>query len=229
MWAVLVVLAALTVEVWWTCREIRSHFAERGMEVRRVRWLPFAHRGGAGGPRWRLYRVDYFDAQGKPSSCLAVPSLRQGLSIVDGEPVRAVPPPLPGATAPVRPRRVFAWVSIAVAASCCLLAGVSYWTVPYNKLSLPDGLFGPGLVLAGCGALALQWWRADRWRATLLIMTASMVAVVAVRIVIDLMRDSSRHNLLPFELAIAALCGAAVAAAGIGAGSLLRRCLRAAR
>ena len=226
MWAVLVILAAFTTLVWWTCREIRSHFAERGLEVRRVRWLPFA-RGGGAGSRWSMvYRVDYLDAHGTPSTCLAVPSPFHGLAIVEGASAPALPPAVAGVAAPMRARWWgFPCVSLAVAASCCLLAGVTYWTVPYGKLVLPDGLYGPGLVLAGLGAAALQFWRAARWRATLLTMTGSMVAVVAVRIAMDLMKDASRHNLLPFELAIAAFCGAAVAGAGIGAGNLLRRCL----
>lgn len=224
MWAAAILVTAFALHIWWTCRGIRADFADEGLVVSRIRWLPLARFFAAGSARSdMLYRVWFRDRNGEPHRCIVVATFLQGFTIEEPEPDPDASPSL-AAGAP-RPPRCFTWVALAVAAGCCLTAGVPYWRVPYNQVQLPDGLIGPGLVLLGIGAAALQFWCARRWRETLAMLGSSMVAVVMVRVVRDTSHDPSTHNLFPFEVAIAAFCGLVVVGAGLAAGTLLRRVL----
>lgn len=117
----------------------------------------------------------------------------------------------------------------ACAAASFVSTGIPYWVIPYRQANLPDALLGPGLlvVAAACFLLCLvrveSIWKATAW------MGASVVAVVAARVVAETIRDSTSHNLWPLEIIIAMVVGFACAFAGAIAGRLLARILPALR
>lgn len=106
-----------------------------------------------------------------------------------------------------------------------LLVGLPYWWIPYRQLNLPDALLGPGLVLLALLALAVRLWSGKGWWPVTLRLGAVVPAVVMLRVLFDVMRVPTSHNLWPFELVIALLLGGAVAAGGALSGSLLARVL----
>lgn len=127
-------------------------------------------------------------------------------------------PAMPGA-----PRSTLRPVAIA-AIACLATAGVPYWRVPYSQLQLPTSLVGPGLLVTALAAGLLHWSHPLRWRLALAATGGAIVAIVVLRIALDVARDPTTHNLFPFELLLAALVGTAAAGIGIGASALCRRC-----
>jgi|LNFM01.1.fsa_nt_gb hypothetical protein len=104
-----------------------------------------------------------------------------------------------------------------------LLIGLPYWWIPYRQLNLPDALLGPGLVVLAVLALAVRAWSGKGWWPVTLRLGAAVPAVVMLRVIFDVVRVPSSHNLWPFELVMALLLGGAVAGAGALLGSLLAR------
>jgi hypothetical protein len=101
-----------------------------------------------------------------------------------------------------------------------LVIGVPYWPIPYNKVSLPDTLYGAGLfvvALAAAGARALG--KAHFLLATLFAGAAVPAAVIA-RVAVETTRDPTSHNLWPLEVIIAMIMGGLCASAGALIGSL---------
>jgi hypothetical protein len=104
-----------------------------------------------------------------------------------------------------------------------LAVGVPYWRTPYNRLDLPNALAGTGLVVL-VAAAALT--RALSGRRSLTIASAigsAVPAVVVSRVIVDVMRDPTSHNLWPFEVVIAVFAGWAAALAGAVSGGLMSR------
>lgn len=116
------------------------------------------------------------------------------------------------------------WLLLAAAASF-LAVGIPYWLVPYHELNLPSGLLTPGLALVAVAPLLLRMFRLTSfWRATLMI-GGSVGAVVMARVLVDVARDATSHNLWPIELVIALVIGLGCALVGAVLGSLVARLL----
>lgn len=99
--------------------------------------------------------------------------------------------------------------------------GFRYWQLPYPQVSLPDSLYGPGLVAVAVVALMARGFGLARfWKAWLLIAAAVPAAVLA-RIVVETAADATTHNLWPFEIAIALAVGLGCSLPGTLLGSLL--------
>jgi len=102
-----------------------------------------------------------------------------------------------------------------------LTVGVPYWLTPYNQLNLPDAVVGAGLLgVIAAAALARAYSRRPFWR-VVVFMGCTVPAVVMVRVLVDGLRDSTSHNLWPFEVVIAACVGAITALAGTLLGSVV--------
>ncbi|MEO8367555.1 MAG: hypothetical protein ABI538_15280 [Pseudoxanthomonas sp.] len=113
-----------------------------------------------------------------------------------------------------------AWLLIAFVIAF-IGVGFRYWQIPYPQVSLPDSLYGPGLVAVGVVALMARAFGLARfWKVWLLIATSVPLAVLA-RVIAETGRDPTSHNLWPFEIAIAAGLGLVCALAGTLLGSLL--------
>lgn len=98
--------------------------------------------------------------------------------------------------------------------------GFRYWQLPYPQVSLPDSLYGPGLVAIAVVALMARAFGLARFWKVWLLVAAAVPAAVLVRIIVDIMADSTSHNLWPLEFAIAAALGLACSLAGALLGSL---------
>ena len=98
--------------------------------------------------------------------------------------------------------------------------GFRYWQVPSPQVSVPDSLYGPGLVaVAVVAMMARAFGLARFWKVWLLVAAAVPCAVLA-RVIVESSRGPAAHNLWPFEMAIAAGLGLACALAGTLLGSL---------
>lgn len=115
----------------------------------------------------------------------------------------------------------------AVAAVCAAAIAIGYFPALDAGLQLPDALYGPGLAVV-CGAALFA-----RWRGLLGTFAASTAAwagvpaAVLAKVTVDVLRDSTSHNLWPFEVVIALAVGAMPAAVGAGLGWALARAFRA--
>jgi hypothetical protein len=116
-------------------------------------------------------------------------------------------------------------LSIAFVASF-LAVGVPYWLIPYNKISLPDTLITPGLLVVGFSALMLYLFKVARSRKVIGIIGSSVPAAVLARVLVETWEDPTSHNLWPFEVIIALMLGLSCALAGAIVGSLFARLVR---
>lgn len=116
------------------------------------------------------------------------------------------------------------WQLLAVAA-CVLAIGIPYWVIPYSRLSLPTSLLTPALSVVALAALLLCGGRvASLWRATW-VAAVSVPLTVAIRVIVDTMKDPTSHNLWPIEIVIAAIAGFACALPGALLGTVLAMAL----
>ncbi len=99
--------------------------------------------------------------------------------------------------------------------------GFRYWQLPYAQASLPDSLYGPGLVAIAVVALMARAFGLARFWKVWLLIAAAVPAAVLVRIVVETAADAATHNLWPLEIAIAAALGLGCSLAGSLLGSLL--------
>jgi len=104
--------------------------------------------------------------------------------------------------------------------------GIPYWLIPYNKLNLPDAVLGVGLLVLVVVAALARISSGRRFFVVVAVMGASVPAAVMARVIFDGFRDSSSHNLWPFELVIAVFVGGAAAFVGALIGSLVLRMSR---
>ena len=101
--------------------------------------------------------------------------------------------------------------------------GFRYWQLPYAQASLPDSLYGPGLVAVGVVALMARAIGLARFWKVWLLAAAAVPAAVLVRIVVETMAEGTSHNLWPLELAIASALGLGCSLVGALPGGLLLR------
>jgi hypothetical protein len=99
--------------------------------------------------------------------------------------------------------------------------GVPFWMIPYSKANLPDGLYGPGLVVVLAAAVVARAYSGKSFMRSVLVMGSAVPAAVMARVIVEVAQRSNSHNLWPFELVIAMLVGGAAAVAGALLGSLL--------
>ena len=98
--------------------------------------------------------------------------------------------------------------------------GFPYWQIPYAKVSLPNSLYGMGLIVVGVLAAAACAIGKARLLTTILVVGAAVPAPILVRIAVDTAKDPTLHNLWPFEFIIAAVIGVLCSAAGGLIGSM---------
>ncbi|MGH8109345.1 MAG: hypothetical protein ACREO1_11620 [Arenimonas sp.] len=105
---------------------------------------------------------------------------------------------------------------------CFLAIGIPYWQTPYASMSLPNSLFSFGLLLTSIVAMVLcARGSSFLWTAAILGMSAP--SVVAIRVIVDTVRDSSTHNLWPIEMAIAIFISFSIAGFAAMLGVLIRK------
>lgn len=107
-------------------------------------------------------------------------------------------------------------------AATVVVLGVPYWTVPYERLTLPTSLLHPNLVVVALAPLCLTMFGISRVVAAVLVGAATVPAVVLARVVADVFRQGTSHNLWPLELIIAIVLGVCCAAPGGIVGGALR-------
>ena len=114
------------------------------------------------------------------------------------------------------------WLSVA-AVIAFLSVGIPFWVIPYGELNVPDGLYGPGLIVVFVSALLLRGLGVASFSRTMNVLAATVPAAVIARVVVEGSMDPTRHNLWPLVIVIAAVVGYLVAAPGALIGHLLGR------
>ena len=110
------------------------------------------------------------------------------------------------------------WVAFA---GVFFAAGIPYWLVPYNQ-ELPAGVVAIGLaalVIAG----AVLAFRGAKLATAIVMPGLAVPAAAMARVIVDVARDSTSHNLWPFEIVFATAIGIAGAFVGALIGWLLAR------
>lgn len=135
----------------------------------------------------------------------------------------ATRPPRPGSHAVNRRETI----AVAIAFAGALLAvGLPYWTIPPDRLALPRDVQGLGLLIgAMLAAGACAFTRVSAWAAGLAVAVAVPGAVM-LRVIVDVIRDPTTHNLWPFELVLAAGPGLVAGLGGALVGALRDACTR---
>ena len=118
------------------------------------------------------------------------------------------------------------WWLAGATCACFLIVGVPYWALPYARVSLPDALMGPGLLAVGVAAAALCALGAARPGRALVVLGATVPAVVLGRVVVETATDPTSHNLWPLEVVIALVVGLVATVPGVAAGALVARVSR---
>jgi hypothetical protein len=113
--------------------------------------------------------------------------------------------------------RIWLWI---VFLGCLGYVGLPYWTIPYQKVSLPGTFFGLPMFAVALSAFLLGWFRnAEFWK-IVLVLGSAMPAAVLLRVMIETHRDPTSHNLWPLEMVIAAGVGMIGALAGTALGAV---------
>ena len=95
-----------------------------------------------------------------------------------------------------------------------LSVGIPYWMIPYNQVSLPGALMGPGLIAVVGAAFFVRIKEAvDFWMGASFV-GAVVPAVIMAQVIVDTMGDPTSHNLWPFEIVLAAIVGYCCALGG---------------
>lgn len=103
-----------------------------------------------------------------------------------------------------------------------LATGIPYWQLSDADLSLPHAALVPGLLVIALGVGLLVKLQKSSSTQSLLVGFAVPCMVLA-RVVVDVMRDASSHNLWPVEIAIALILGLGAAACGALIGNFFVR------
>jgi hypothetical protein len=107
---------------------------------------------------------------------------------------------------------------------CFIIAGTSFWQIPYSNVTMPNSFFGIGVIVvfAVAAALAFQF----SFIKGLLVPGLVFPAVLMVRVIVEGVMEPSRHNLWPLALIIAVILGLVVAGTGATLGWLASRLFR---
>lgn len=84
-----------------------------------------------------------------------------------------------------------------------LSAGIPYWLIPYHKVNLPDGVWGPQLLIVGAVTLVAFMLRTRPFWKTLWVFAGIVPCAVMLRVIVEGVMDPTSHNLWPFEIIIA--------------------------
>ena len=114
------------------------------------------------------------------------------------------------------------WLAVAFLVGF-LAIGAAYWAVPYGKVQIPSTLFGLGLGIAALAALLVTATRAARARLAALVVGASAPVAVMLRVMVDVARDRTSHNLWPFEIVLAWGVGLMASISGAIIGAVIAR------
>jgi hypothetical protein len=114
-----------------------------------------------------------------------------------------------------------AWVLLAFSV-VVLAAGIPYWRIPYDELNRGHFAVLPGALLLGFLTLILVVTEAAPAKRIAVTMLCSVPVIVCVSIAKDTARDPTSHNLMPFELALAAISGAVIVVPAVLLGLGLR-------
>ncbi len=114
------------------------------------------------------------------------------------------------------------WLPFAFVSSF-LVVGIPYWSIPYNKVTLPSTLMGPALFAVPFVALMVHAYGGASFWSAVHIVGASVPAAVLARVIVETVKDPTSHNLWPFEIIIALFVGFPCALAGAFAGSLVAK------
>jgi hypothetical protein len=117
------------------------------------------------------------------------------------------------AAAKLRWRRWFA-----VAALCALAVSATYHSAFRQGVNLPEALYGFGLVVVAAAALLARWRLGLSFFAAFSAALAGAPVAVILKVLIDVIRDPTSHNLWPIEVVIAMGVGLVPAALGALAG-----------
>ena len=98
--------------------------------------------------------------------------------------------------------------------------GLFYWRIPYAQVSLPSSLPGVGLIVTAAAAALARAFGGGGLVMSVLAAGAGAPAAIMARVVVDVSRDGTTHNLWPFEVVIAAAVAAICALAGALVGNL---------
>lgn len=101
------------------------------------------------------------------------------------------------------------------------VVGLPYWQIPYSKASLPNSLYGWGLVVVLVLAAVLRMSFRASFMQALGAVGLAVPAMVLARVVVETFQDPTSHNLWPFELIIASGVGLSAALAGALLGGVL--------
>lgn len=99
-------------------------------------------------------------------------------------------------------------------AAALLAVGVPYWLTPYGKVDHPNPLLGAGLLVVVAAAALTRFYSGRPTLKVAAVMGSVFPAVVMLRVVVEVSRDPTSHNLWPFEVVITAFVGGAAALAG---------------
>lgn len=129
----------------------------------------------------------------------------------------------PPAAAPAPPRHGDGLRTAVVFVVAFVIGAVVYWPAMELKINLPDALYGVPIALAALTATADSWVSRRPFGQSMWVGGALLPAVVFARVLYDVLRDSTSHNLWPFEIAIALGVGLPAALVGAALGWLLLR------
>lgn len=101
--------------------------------------------------------------------------------------------------------------------------GAPYWTIPYAQASLPNSLYGFGLVVVFAAPLALCLRGKVSFVRSFLVAGVAVPATVLARVAVEALQDPTSHNLWPLEVIIALAVGLAVAFPGAVLGVILSK------
>ena len=105
-------------------------------------------------------------------------------------------------------------------AASFLAVGVPYWQIPYSDVELPTTLMTLALVVVALAAAIARAIGHSRFIVCVLVIGATIPAVVMARVVVDTATDPTSHNLWPFEIILSGFVGTFVATAGAALGSI---------
>lgn len=95
--------------------------------------------------------------------------------------------------------------------------GLKYWLIPYGTVNLPKALVSPALVVTTIASALAVALGATKFLRGVIIFASAGPTTVMIRVVAECIPDPTRHNLWPFEVAIAygvcfpwAIAGAAI-------------------
>lgn len=112
-----------------------------------------------------------------------------------------------------------AWLLIAFLIAL-LGVGFRYWQLPAAQASLPDALYGPGLVAVAVVALMARAFGLARFWKVWLLAAAAVPAAVLVRMILEAQSHAASAGTWPMDLLIALGLGLACALLGTATGSL---------